>query len=97
MGFQMVALSCGNLYWSDIMTDVAQLVFPLVPCPRREKGPLSQRKSWEHLVMVETMAGGQNHWGQLTGSTKQPRVTNGCVFCGFLQFWIARTDTTERK
>lgn len=61
MDFQMVAVLCENRLRADIMTEVAQFVFPLVPCPRREKGPPLAEESREHLVMVETMAGGQSH------------------------------------
>jgi len=50
----MVGLISDHLPRSDIMTNVAQLVFPLVPCPRREEGSLCQGKSWRHLVTVET-------------------------------------------
>jgi hypothetical protein len=88
MGFQMAALSCGNRLRSDIMTGVAPVGVSAGALSSPRKGTFSQRKSWRHLVMVETMAGGQNHWWQLTGSTKQPRVNNGCVFCRFLQVWI---------
>lgn len=89
MDFLMVVLPTDYLSRSDIMTDVAQLVFPLVSCPRREKGtPLSKE-------IVEASGDGGNHAYGIKSLVAADRINEtiesyqtGCVFCRAPQFGI---------
>lgn len=60
MDFHIGAYSYEIRVTCAIMTNMAQLVFPLMPCTRREQDSLQEWESWMGLVTVETMLGGQN-------------------------------------